>query len=170
MREAIYILLPPLFIIAGYTEVKERRIPNWLTYSVAVCALCASLVVCGMEGLKSSGMGLLLGAGAFLPFCLAGAVGGGDFKMMGAVGAVIGYPMVLWGLYYTVLAGGALALFYAIWHGRLLSTLAEVARMLLGRGRGGKEGEGLRKVPTLPFGLAIAIGTIWAIVARNMDL
>jgi len=166
MPVSLYILLPPLFIVAGYTEIKERRIPNWLTYSFAVCAVCGGLAIGGFDGAKSSIFGLLIGCGAFLPFCLAGVVGGGDFKLMGAVGAILGYPMVLWGLYYTVLSGGVLALLYAICTGRLLRTLANLSRMLIGRKI--ERREGLRNEPTLPFGLAIAAGAIWAILAGNM--
>ncbi len=88
--------------------------------------------------------------------------------MMGAVGAVVGYPLVLWVLYYTVLSGGVLALVYAIWTGRLLKTLANVAKILIGKRP--EERGGLRNTPTLPFGLAIAAGTIWMVVAKNMGL
>ena len=167
MLEVLYILLPPLFCIAGYTEVKERRIPNWLTMSCLICAVAGSFAVGGPEGFKSSLYGVLLGGGIFLPFCLAGVLGGGDFKLMAAVGAVVGYPLILWCLYYTVLSGGVLAILYAIWTGRLLSTLTGLCRLLIGR-KVRKESEGLTKAPILPYGIAIAAGTVWAILLQNV--
>ena len=164
MRESLYILLPPLFIIAGYTEMKVRKIPNWLTLGFLICGVGGSVAVNGMEGLKDSLLGVLIGGGVLLPFCLAGALGGGDFKLMAAVGSTVGYPLVLWCLYYTVLSGGVLAILYAIWTGQLLKTLATFAKMLMGKKR--KESAGLKKEPTLPYGIAIAAGTIWAIAVN----
>ena len=162
MRESLYILLPPLFIIAGYTEMKQRRIPNWLTLSGMLIALWGALLIGGGGGLKQAALGLAIGGGAFLPFCLAGALGGGDLKLMAAVGAVLGYPLVLWALHYTVLAGGVLAIVYLLWTGQLLAYLVRMCRWLAGKREAA--GEGLSKRPTLPFGLAIAAGTVWAIL------
>ncbi len=142
--------------------MKERRIPNWLTLCCLICAVSGSFAIDGIEGLKISLLGVLAGGGIFLPFCLAGALGGGDFKLMAAVGAVVGYPLVLWSLYYTVLSGGIMALLYAIWTGQLLKTLAGLSRILIGKKR--KESQGLKKEMTLPYGIAIAAGTVWAII------
>ena len=164
MRESLYILLPPLFIIAGYTEMKERRIPNWLTMGCLICAFLGSFAIGGLEGAKVSFFGLLIGGGIFLPFCLAGVLGGGDFKLMTAVGAIVGYPLVLWALYYTVFAGGIMAILYAIWTGQLLQTLANLSRILIGKKKNAPPG--LKKEKTLPYGIAIAAGTVWAILLQ----
>ena len=166
MRESLYILLPPLFLIATYTEIKERRIPNWLTMSCLICGLVGTLAVGGMKDFEYSFLGMIIGGGIFLPFCLAGALGGGDFKLMAAVGAIVGYPLILWTLYYTVFAGGIMALLYAIWTGQLLKTIANLSRMLIGRKR--KPKEGLKKEITLPYGIAIAAGTVWAIIMKAL--
>ena len=95
---------------------------------------------------------------------LFGVLGGGDFKLMAAVGALVGFPLILAVLYYTCLAGGAMALIYMIQSGHFFSTLAGMGRIVLGRKRRAKEG--LQKVPTLPYGIAIAAGTLWAIVSK----
>jgi prepilin peptidase CpaA len=166
MRESLYILLPPLFIVAGYTEMRWRRIPNWLTLSALIIALWGALLVGGGQGLGQAALGLAVGAGVFLPFCLAGALGGGDLKLMAAVGAILGYPLVLWALYYTVLAGGGLAIIYLLWTGQLLAYLMRMCRWLAGKRE--TAGEGLAKRPTLPFGLAIAAGSVWAIVMDGL--
>lgn len=161
MQNPLYILLPPLFIIAGYTEMKSRRIPNFLTIGAIICALSGALITAGPEGFRSSLIGLAIGGGVFLPFCLAGVLGGGDLKLMAAVGATLGYPLVWSSLYYTCLAGGALALLYLIWSGQLLDGIKKLFNMLIGRKK--KESKGLRKETTLPYGIAIAVGTIAAI-------
>jgi len=151
-----------MLAISAYTEVKSRRIPNWLTLGGMLAALSVSFLLGGFDAFKSSSIGMVVGAGVFLPFCIAGVLGGGDFKLMGAVGAVVGFPDVLWVLYYTVLSGGIIALGYAIWKGRLLTTLSDLFRIILGRKR--NKSEGLRNVPTVPYGIAIAAGTLWALV------
>lgn len=163
MQNPLYILLPPLFVIAGYTEMKSRRIPNFLTVGALICALAGAFITAGPEGLESSAIGMAIGGGVFLPFCLAGVLGGGDLKLMAAVGATLGYPLVWSSLYYTCLAGGALGLLYLIWSGQLVSGMKRVFGILIGRA-GRKEREGLRKEVTLPYGIAIAAGTLTAIV------
>ena len=94
MRESLLILLPPLLIAATYTEIKNRMIPNWLTIGAIICALAASFAVGGVNMLYNSLIGLAIGGGIFLPFCLAGVLGGGDFKLMAAVGALVGTPHI----------------------------------------------------------------------------
>lgn len=66
-----------------------------------------------------------------LPFCLAGALGGGDFKLMTAVGAIVGWPMVFRALYFSALAGGIMALLLLLWKDRLFSELAQMFPFLL---------------------------------------
>ncbi|MCF7854278.1 MAG: prepilin peptidase [Candidatus Pacebacteria bacterium] len=156
------ILLPPLFAVAGYTEVSSRRIPNWLTLGGLICGLAGSWLTAGSDGLTASLWGAAIGGGIFLPFCLAGVLGGGDFKLMAAVGSIVGHPMVWQVLLYTCFSGGALALIILIWSGRLFTGLKRTFRLLLGRKV--KESEGLQKVATVPYGLAIAVGTFWALL------
>ena len=159
---SLLIILPPAFIVAGYTEMKHRRIPNWLTVSTLLCGMAGSLILYGPEACKHSLIGLLIGGGVFLPFCLTGVLGGGDVKLMAAVGAVIGHPMIWWALFYTIYAGGGLSLIYLAWSGQLLSGIGRSFRLLLGR-RNNKP-KGLRKVTTIPYGVAIAVGTVAALV------
>ncbi len=51
-------------------------------------------------------VGLAVGAGIFS----LGAWGGGDVKLIGAIGAAVGPRMLLWILLWTAVAGGMLAL------------------------------------------------------------
>ncbi|OGV42332.1 MAG: hypothetical protein A2X48_19630 [Lentisphaerae bacterium GWF2_49_21] len=162
MRESLLILLPPLLFVATYTEIKSRTIPNWLTLGAIICALLASFALGGTDMFMNSLLGLVIGGAVFLPFCLAGVLGGGDFKLMAAVGALVGTPSIWWVLYYTVISGGVIAIMYAVWNGHILTTSANFFRMLIGRK--GTPSHGLKKQPTIPYGLAIAIGTLWAVI------
>ncbi len=166
-----FIALPFLFAFAIYGEVLKRRIPNILTFAGMAFGLGAALIESGVPGLKESALGLLIGGGVFLPFCLFGLVGGGDMKLMAATGAIIGYPLVLRALTDTCIAGGLLAVGIAAWNGTLLTAFASAFRIIFGakRKRDEKnisaEGDDARhSLPTMiPYGIAIAAGTIYTI-------
>ena len=158
-----YVLLPFLFCVAGYTEVRYRRIPNFATVTAFLLAVGAAWVFHGWNGLGNSLIGAAAGGGVLLPFCLLGVLGGGDFKLMAAVGAIVGWPLIFPVLYFSSLAGGVLALLLLIWKKKLLSGFARSLKLLFGR-RDKTDGAGLKKELTLPFGLAIAAGTLIAII------
>ncbi len=156
----VFVFLPVLFAFACYGEVKERRIPNWLTLSGMALGLGAALIESGLAGLWNSFLGLLIGGGVLLPFCLLGVVGGGDMKLMAATGAIVGYPLVLAVMTDVCMAGGLLAVGIMAWNGILLTTFANAFRILFGMPKATK---GLKKPPMVPYGLAIAAGTIYAV-------
>lgn len=164
-----FIALPVLFAWAIYGEVLKRRIPNWLTLSGMAFGLGAALIESGVPGLKESALGLLIGGGVFLPFCLFGLVGGGDMKLMAATGAIVGYPLVLRALTDTCIAGGLLAVGIAAWNGTLLTAFANAFRIIFGAKKRRDEKKagaaaGDRPLPTMiPYGIAIAAGTIYTI-------
>ena len=77
------LLFAALLIYAVYTDIKKREIDNW----VCVCILIISLIANA-----GSFTGLVLTA---LPFFIpalikGGSIGGGDVKLMGSCGAVLG--------------------------------------------------------------------------------
>lgn len=158
------LLLPVPLVFACYSEIRFRRIPNWLTLAMMVFGLGAGLLEGDWAGLLDAFIGLAVGGGVFLPFCLMGALGGGDLKLMAGVGAMVGWPLVLPALAHTCLAGGVLAIVVMVWSGRVWSTLANAGRIAFG-GRA-RRGKGLRRVPTVPYGLAIAAGSLFAVFWR----
>jgi len=156
----VFIALPFVLAFACYGEIKERRIPNWLTLGMIVLGLGAATIEHGVPGLVDSALGLAIAGGAFLPFCLLGIVGGGDMKLMAGVGAVVCYPLALRVLCDTCLAGGIIAIALMAWHGVLLTTMLNAMRVIFGMPR---RREGLAKAPTVPYALAITVGTIFAV-------
>ena len=160
----IWIALPFILALACYWEIRERRIPNWLTLGAIVLGIGASAIEGGLDGLVDSTLGLAVAGGLFLPFCLLGVVGGGDMKLMAAVGAVTGWPMVLRVVCYTCIAGGLIAVAIMAWNGVLLTTLANVFRIIVGMPR---KSRGLRNPPMVPYALAITIGTLVAVFLQD---
>lgn len=164
-----YILLPPLFCLAGYTEIRYNRIPNYATVTAFFLALGSAFYFHGPDGFFSALIGAGVGCGVMLPFCLAGVLGGGDFKLMTAVGAIVGWPMVFRVLYFSALAGGIMALLLLLWKGRLLSELARMFRAFLFLRKRTHEEGGLRRGLTLPYGLAIALGTLFSVFREMLQ-
>ena len=160
----IWIALPFILAFACYGEIRERRIPNWLTLGGIALGLGAGLIEGDLEGLKDAALGLAIAGGLFLPFCLLGVVGGGDMKLMAAVGAIVGWPMVLRVVTNTCIAGGLIAVALMAWHGVLLTTMANVFRIMVGMPR---RSQGLRNPPMVPYALAITAGTLIAVFIQD---
>ncbi len=76
--------------VAVFTDLKSRLIPNWLTVSSFVIALVFHLATGGLSGLLLSLGGFATGFGILLVLWLIGGGGGGDVKLMGAIGAWVG--------------------------------------------------------------------------------
>jgi len=82
---------------AAITDWRTGRIPNWLTLPPLVIAPTAYLLLIGLEGLLFSFLGAIIcGAAPYLLF-RRGAIGGGDVKLLAAVGALVGVMVGLEG-------------------------------------------------------------------------
>ena len=73
--------------VALFIDLKTRRIPNWLTVTALAGGVLFNVVSNGWLGLQLSLGGFGVGFGTLLILWLIGGGGGGDVKMMGAVGA-----------------------------------------------------------------------------------
>ena len=80
---------------AMFSDLKSRRIPNWLTVGAFALALVFQIATDGWAGLGFAMGGFAVGFGLLLILWLTGSGGGGDVKMMGALGAWLGAPLVL---------------------------------------------------------------------------
>jgi len=122
----------------------------------------------GAPGLARSAVGLVAGLAIFLPLFLLRGLGAGDVKLLGAVGAWLGPEVVMRCALYTVLAGGVLALWVALRQRYLREAIANLGNLLWSwRLEGPRPLAGVTladsKGPRLPYGTAIAAGTLIAI-------
>jgi len=76
--------------IALAWDVKTRRIPNWLNVTALVLAVVFHVATNGWDGFLHSLGGFAVGFGVLLVLWLIGGGGGGDVKLMGALGAWLG--------------------------------------------------------------------------------
>jgi prepilin peptidase CpaA len=93
---------------AAWFDVRERRIPNALTLG----ALAVAIIIRATAGIEVVGAGLLgalVGFSVALPFFLVGGLGGGDLKLIAAIGAFLGPGRLFFALLITALVGGVMA-------------------------------------------------------------
>lgn len=130
VTEVSLMLLAVLGAMAGFTDWRSRRIPNWLTIPAAAVGILVNAVAIGWTGAKSSLLGLALGLGLLLPFVLIRSLGAGDWKLIGAVGAFLGPANLLNVLFAALLIAGLMALVLIIWKGRLKQTVRNIAHIV----------------------------------------
>ena len=91
-----YIPLLGLVAAAAWTDVRQRRIPNWLTATVAIAGIAQSFAPFALVSPAQAFGGLAVGF--VLPFLLyaVGGRGAGDVKLMAGIGAWMGARLVVW--------------------------------------------------------------------------
>ena len=160
-----------LAIAAGVTDLRSRRIPNRLVIAGFVLGLTLNACAGGVAGFGWSLAGAGLGLVLFLPFFLLGGMGGGDVKLMAALGSLLGPADILKVALAAAFAGGVLALMVAWWSGRLLATLSGVVGLLwFWWSAGVRPSPDLnledRTSIRLPYAIPIATGTILVAMVR----
>jgi prepilin peptidase CpaA len=119
-----------LALIAGWTDWRNRRIPNWLTVSGLLAGIVTNSIVGGWAGLKTSLLGAGLGLLLLLPFVLLRSLGAGDWKLAGALGAFVGPAKLVDLLIASIFVAGIMAFALVIYKRRLGQTLRNIGRML----------------------------------------
>ncbi len=157
-------------LAAAATDLKSRRIPNWLTVPLAFTGLLAALGHDGLPGLGWAVAGYGLLALPYILLFIFGNGGAGDAKMMGAIGAWMGLQAGIVILVAVCVTGGVLSLLRMLCDGQrrrhfaALFTLLYVSLVAVSGGRRGLAL--LRSEPatqpsrglSMPYGPAIFIG------------
>src|SRR5947207_1603576 len=110
-------------VCAAVSDVKERRIPNLLTYPALGAGLLLQGALHGWKGLLLSIGGGLLFGGVFMLFYMVRAMGAGDVKLAFALGAIVGPSATVHLMIATAFAGAALAILFTVLSGRVMETL-----------------------------------------------
>lgn len=120
-----------LSVVAGWTDLRSRRIPNWLTVPGLVIGIAANTVLSGWSGLKASLLGAAVGLALLLPFVLLRSLGAGDWKLAGALGAFTGPSVLVDLLLASVFVAGLMAVALVIYKGRVRQTLRNIGHILI---------------------------------------
>ncbi|HEX8536781.1 MAG TPA: A24 family peptidase [Cystobacter sp.] len=163
---ALWIILGMALVISVVTDVLRRRILDVVTYPLLVVALGVRLASEGVGGLETGLVsGVVSGAGLALvlvPAAVRGRMGWGDVKLMAGVGAVLGFPAVMAAAAFISLVGALQAVVTLLWHGAVWETLGDLVRRWAVRVRWMQEGGVDAPRRHIPYGVAIALGTFWA--------
>jgi len=161
------ILLAALVIAAAAFDLRTRRIPNWLCVAGLLCGFALQIALFQWSGAREAALGAGLALLIYIPLFALRAVGGGDVKLMAAVGSLAGPKSWIAIFLITAIVGGAIALVLVAVKGRTGRTLRNVGILLteLSHFRAPYRVEqeldvssdkGLR----LPHGVTIAAGTL----------
>lgn len=153
-------------ICAAITDIRNRRIPNRLTYPAMLVGLALQTSFHGFRGLLLSAGGGFLFGGAFMLFYVVRGMGAGDVKLAAALGFIVGYggsPQVM---FATALAGGVLAILFMLVSGRFVETLRNTLWVAAFHARHGLQTHPVVNLDNpstvrMPYGIAFAVGTLW---------
>ncbi len=108
---AAVLLVTGLLVAISLVDYRERRIPNALVLALLLWAV-VQVIWLGQPAAVNAALGLAAAGGLFLLLAIIqrGAMGLGDVKLAAVLGAVLGFPLILMGLLYGILAGGVAAL------------------------------------------------------------
>jgi prepilin peptidase CpaA len=160
-----------LALIAAGSDVRSRRIPNWLTVPGFAVGITANTMLSGWGGLRASLLGTLVGLALLLPFVLLRSLGAGDWKLAGALGSFTGPSLLIDLLIGSVFVAGLMAIALIIYKRRVRQTVQNIGhivvsllRFRLPESRVTLEGPDSLKVP---YGVALALtvmlyGLAWA--------
>jgi prepilin peptidase CpaA len=157
-------------VIAGVTDLRSRRIPNWLTVPALLVGLIANTVLGGWAGLKTALLGAALGLVLLLPFVLLRSLGAGDWKLAGALGAFAGPGVLVNLLLGSVLVAGLMAFALVIYKRRTLQTIRNIGHILVSlvtfRLPGSQVSLDNPESLKVPYGVALALtvvlyGILW---------
>ena len=158
---ATFCLLTPYLAILCYMDCRYRRLPNVMTLGGALVALAA----------RYGAGGVACGLFLLLPFAMR-AAGGGDVKMLAAVGCALGIGRVVETLLFTSVAGLLMMGVFLLFGNSDASRLRHLLRSMFDwrydrkAGRAAlppKDSERCR----VPFGVAIAVGA-WSALLWEM--
>jgi len=130
-------------LFAAATDLRARRIDNWLTFGIAAAAPLFWWAS-GLDLWPGVALQIALGAVVFLSLAglfAIGAMGGGDVKLLTALALWLPWQPFLHLIVIMALLGGVLTLLAAVWH-----------RMAKRQGR-----------VQVPYGVAISAAGLWVI-------
>jgi prepilin peptidase CpaA len=118
-------------IVATVYDVRSRLIPNWIAAALLACSVFC--IAAGLSELTWTSFlyGAGLGFALTLPLYALGGFGGGDLKLVVAIGATLGPWALLSVLFWVAISGGLLAIVALVRGRRDLAYVPAIACGLL---------------------------------------
>ena len=170
---------------ALYTDLRRGKVYNWCTLPAIGLGFLINYIAGATETAQGNALadilggplidsllGFALGLGIFGVAYLLHMLGGGDVKLMCAVGALKGVRFFFNAAVFTACAGAIIAVGVLIWRGKLAEGLKGSLLALFAPRRFKKRREAApadaAELTTIPYVWAIAIGTLvtWVLMSR----
>ena len=161
-------MAPQVVLILGlaaavFTDVRTRRIPNWLTAGITGAGFGIAFGG-GAVTPAQAALGMIAGLLLMMPGHVIGATGAGDVKLMAAIGVLVGPGVVFKAFLYTAVAGGVFALAVAVRRGMLADTLYGTQRLVTAPLAAPQTIKSPSRANRFAYGPAIAVGTLIAVL------
>jgi prepilin peptidase CpaA len=162
----VVLLLPAMLI-----DMRQHRIPNWLTLPAWVIGIGLHAILGGWDGFLEGGAGWLLMFGLMFPFFILGWMGAGDVKLMAGVGAIVGWGMALQVALGIVLTGMLMSLLI-LTRNHLLGSAMMRFRAMFGLSMAARsptymESSQAEAGLVLPYAVPIALGTLFSLLVMH---
>jgi prepilin peptidase CpaA len=174
----IEVLLLIVVLAAAVYDVRYRRIPNWISVGGIALGVLSNSLRYGIPGLLFALAGFALGFGLYFLLYVIHAMGAGDVKLMGAIGALVGWKNWIAIFVIAAIVGGIMAMILIVARSRVKKTFWNIGYLLneMRRGRAAyvtREELDVKSPQStgLPHGAVIAVATIFylALAAHFMN-
>jgi len=170
----MYLFLSLCLLLAAANDIKQHKIPNQLVLMIICSGLIWNTFIDQRIGFITSILGLLAGMVMMLPSYVLGGMGGGDVKLVAAIGSVLGLHNVIEVVLYSYIAMFVMAMVFIVLRGDLMKLIVRY-KMMLFSGLGGvisyQEPNNLeasaQKIPLAP---AIALGALYVMFPDNCGI
>ena len=161
-------LLLIVALAAAVYDVRYRRIPNWISVGGIALGVLSNSLAHGLPGLLFALEGFGLGFGLYFVLYLIHAMGAGDVKLMGAIGALVGWKNWIAIFVIAAIVGGIMAIIIIVARSRVKKTFWNIGYLLneMRRGRAAyvtREELDVKSPQSagLPHGAVIAVATLF---------
>jgi prepilin peptidase CpaA len=157
------IVFSAILVAAAIGDLRTRRIPNGLVVILAFLGIAFSVArLPVVEGLTQGGLGLLVGLACWLPFYVLGWLGAGDVKLYAAAATWLGPARGVEGALAGALFGALLSIIWMVKSHGMKGTVETLGIAIGTPEMLSPSGSAPVKRSTLPYGVAIAVGALWA--------
>jgi len=170
-------LIAVVLVVAAVIDGWRLKVPNWLTFPLAISGWIFSAAYFGWPGLGWSLLGTAIGLCLLMPAYAIGGMGAGDVKLLAGVGAWIWGTNTFLAFCLSAIFGGVIAvgmvLYRRKWRhhkGQFLAILTEILVVRDPNQLSALAAERKSSMLLLPYGIPIALGTITYFIWTGMLL
>lgn len=157
-----YLSLAMITVWATISDLKTRKIPNILTVTALGCGLAWQAIFHGWPGLADAAAGFAIGFGTFFVLWLTGGGGGGDAKLMAALGAWLGFRPTLYVLFISTVLVLVITIFQRITGRKKAGPAAESKK----RNRGKSAADEPAPAPGVALALPVTMA-VWCLLIAD---